>query len=1143
MQTVPSLIGTGTAVAAAATGVVFGQLVEGQIPPPPPHTTPIRNNYAIAEAELNISAYSSRPGTRDSAAAVADIFSPPLSAQFENTTNPTRMPRRMSQTQITSPKASNWRYTSAKQGDVNVVPTAEDVRNSSSSNGSWMRRLSIRPISQHESLQSSIGPDSQSMFSHGSAAPILSPNSITAPQLPPNKLVKRSSTANGTNPGLLDRRSARSQMPTLRRPATSHQRSATLHQLTVEAVQPASKLPSEQPQQTRPRAKTLAVPKLDSGVEISTSEEPRWKSFFHSRITRPTIKSSTKKSDASAKLGAKRLCVEQTGYERAYLITPRAVMTMPVDDEAYDGSLEADTSANAQESPQGSNKTDSPLSGTPSRTPKRSLSIQLGSSSNWMPRNGSIRRRKRGAKTEATVTDQRHTSDPVPVTSNAAPDETGTGVVNLSSTSSKVETDLTAIFQPPHSRKNTPSPLPPLSRLSSFHVDLNRLGSSNGHAKSDDLANASLAPTNNARVNSNASHARTSTVGSSEYHRGFMSGEDDDTTDTPFDSFRTSISARRKTLDSPVESMFDESPPSTSGISKQPKRLSIQEILGPSFDGGNKIMEEDEGLPTPVRRAYGETEAAYRLANFHDDEESQYPVGQSSLSWANRDLGRLSLDDDDDLDWTKDDHDGVYNHLSPPSSMNSRRGSPHPRTALTLNNGNSAQDSYDESPYERPRSNIWDWQEPVSLDKYEGVGLRPKTVHGKQELDMRGGRTASRRGPVPVHIRSQSVPVVPEPIDSSISTKFRTWGKNVSEEWDEDFEFDEALTPGLETDKKAANRLSVIRVPSTIQANQPTVKAHSGQIRELSLLVNDLKRLCRLGRDMNMMSGSSLELWHDAEGIIALCDDGPGNDPSGASPQTPDSDLSDLDSGLSDLDLDLSDERFVDEGFDGSVLDLAEGLGKVTGQMKTAVVKERPQNRRRSVFSPEDDIFGGWLQTDNNAPSEHPITPYGEPVRTRPKPVTFDSLVESMHLWKKQPTEIDDEAGTVNGDVDEQVKQKTKKAANSKDKQGEKKTHYFDTTSLRDLVKRAGELRDSLSDLVRKEDHITSSPIRTPRRDKVRNEDGSPAFTRVFEEPSSTPSRPLPHSRSTNSILTTSSMTSSPSTGMNRRIQMMTAAH
>lgn len=1033
--------------------------------------------------------------------------------------------------QVTSPKSSNRRSIHGKPGDVNATPVTEDLRSSSSSNGSWMRRLSLRPVSQHESSISSLGPDCQSMFSHGSAAPILSPSSITAPQLPPNKLVKRSSAANGATPGLLERRSTRSQMPTLRRPATSHQRSATLHQLTVEAVHPASKLPSEQRQQQgRPRAKTLAVPKLDSAVEISAGADTRWKSFFHSRITRLAVKSSTKRSDHGAQLGDKRLRVDQTAYERAYLITPGAVAAMPAEYEIYDGGVEADTSAIAQDSPQGSNKTDSSRDGTPSRTnsrttPKRSLSIQLGSATNWRSRNGSLRRRKRGSGVEASATDHRHTSDSA--NSKTASDEKGTEALNVSSIPNKVETDLAAIFQPPHSRRNTPSPrpLPPLSRLSSFHVDLHRLGSSGGHAKSDDLTNAGLAP-NSARVTSNASQARTSTVASSEYHRGLTSGEDDDTTDTPFDSLRTTGSGRRKTLDSPVESMFDESPPNTAGIVKQPKRLSIQEILGPSFDVGNKIMEEDEGQPTPVRND-----------DLQDDEESDYLVTQSGAALSARDFGRLSLDDEEDLDWPSDDHDVVYNHLSPPSSMNSRRGSPHPRTALTMVNGNGVLTSGDDNADERPRSNIWDWQEPVSREKHEAVGLRPKTVHGKQELDMRGGRAASRRGHAPVHVRSQSVPVVPEPIlGSKMSTKFPTWGKNVSEDWDDDFEFEEPVNTGSPEDTKAANRLSVIRVPSPIQAQQPTFKAHSGHIREVSLLVNDLKRLCRLGREMGILDGSQ-EMWREAERIITLCEDGPDDSElSATSPENQDSGLFDSDLDLSTPGSNLNDDRFVDEGFDGSILDRTEVVGKFNEQMKTAVIKERPQTRRRSVFSPEDDIFGGWLQTDKEAPLEGSPTPKDEPSVTLNSanvvplegPTYFD---RRQRTDMSQPTDMGYADGTTDGNV------------NGKPKADSKRMKYFDTSSLRDLVKRAGDLRDSLSDLIRKEDRITSSPIRTPRREKVRNEDGSPAFTRVFDDPSSAPTRPLPHSRSTNSILTASSMASSPSTGISRRLQIMTTVN
>jgi hypothetical protein len=101
----------------------------------------------------------------------------------------------------------------------------------------------------------------------------------------------------------------------------------------------------------------------------------------------------------------------------------------------------------------------------------------------------------------------------------------------------------------------------------------------------------------------------------------------------------------------------------------------------------------------------------------------------------------------------------------------------------------------------------------------------------------------------------------------------------------------------------------------------------------------------------------------------------------------------------------------------------------------------------------------------------------------------------------------------------------------------------FDTNSLKELVKRAGDLRDALSDLVRKADHITQSPARTPRRDRGgKNEDGSPAFTRVFDDPTSSPTRKLPQSRSSNSVLSGGSVSASPSNGLSQRMQMMTVS-
>ena len=96
----------------------------------------------------------------------------------------------------------------------------------------------------------------------------------------------------------------------------------------------------------------------------------------------------------------------------------------------------------------------------------------------------------------------------------------------------------------------------------------------------------------------------------------------------------------------------------------------------------------------------------------------------------------------------------------------------------------------------------------------------------------------------------------------------------------------------------------------------------------------------------------------------------------------------------------------------------------------------------------------------------------------------------------------------------------------------------FDTNNLKELVKRAGDLRDGLSELVRREDHITQSPGRTPKHMRP---DGSPAFTRVFDEPTSSPTRRLSHNHNKPG-LGSPSVNTSPSNGMSRRMQMMIAS-
>ncbi|KAI8955417.1 hypothetical protein F4801DRAFT_574592 [Xylaria longipes] len=1110
MQSVPSLIGAGTAVAAAATGLAFGQLAEGE-QQHTPHSSPgsIRRKLV---SDHDFSNYSlSQPGT-GSAVSTAPPLAPdqtvlPLrqSAVLVNAASAqARTARRASQAQITPPKPPASRHSAVRQGDFALAaPIAEDLQGSVSSNGSWMRRFSLRPLSQHGSLRSSIDPDSPSIFSFGSAAPILPTSRDRPSQLPPNKLVKRAPGTNTEDAGFSRRRGSRTQM-TLRRPATSHQRSATLqNQLKPEDLPPLPEFSFDQPK--RPRAKTVGAARQKPVPDPVGNERSRWKSFWHARLYNNSSKTTPLRgTDSHAQPLGRRIRLDQPHTQQVYLVTPNKLM-MNGSEETANGVLHINDSTshtNTNDSPTASEKEPDSVEGTPSKQPKRTISMHFSSPTNWIPRTGSLRRRKRAETTGS----QQHVSAPIANdedetrSSRSIPPEKIQKDVEVT----QAEADLAAIFHPPESNCGPPSPLPPLSRLSSFHLDVNRLGSSSSAAP-DRPDEAIVSPSVSSRVTSHASHTRTleraSTVGSSEYHRGFTSGDDDDTdfkTDTPFDSFRTVASDRKRALDSPLESMFDDSPPSTAGNNSKPKRLSIQEILGPSFDIGNKIMEEDESASTPVGATYEEFEARFRAASIEDDELDQNPM-PSDFS-TNINYSRLSLDDDDDLGWARDDETEFYNHLSPPSTMNSRRGGSRFRTTLGRISGNAKHDVHHGVTRERPRSTVFDWTEPPVHDRREknGFTYRPKTVHGKQELDLRGGRSASRKGFVVAHVRSQSVPVVPDLTETTKSApKFGTWGlgqKNVSEDWDDDFEFDEdAGSTADQTGKKNENGFLML-VPASIQATQPTVKAHSGQIRELSLLVNDLKRLCRLGREMNMLVGSSAKLWHEAKCIINL-----------ASPDE-DTDVTDAET-TDDLDSASIDERFIDHGFDGSSLE----------------VREHPHHgnispsRRRSVFSPDDDIFGTWDHADAEAIVERPRTPEN-PIVEHDSTSVARSVMKSMRKHRKA---FDTEAD--NDDYDN-----FDEHSNG--------TINFDTNSLKELVKRAGDLRDSLSELVRREDHITQSPGRTPKHMRP---DGSPAFTRVFDEPTSSPTRRVSHHNKP--ALNGTSVSTSPSNGMSRRMQMMIA--
>lgn len=812
-----------------------------------------------------------------------------------------------------------------------------------------------------------------------------------------------------------------------------------------------------------------------------------------------------------------RIHLRRGSLPRAFLISPHLISGQTFELVEAEPELEQARSTEAssppEQSPRESNHESSEQSDdTPTRKARRSLSTHFGPPSAWMNRAGSLRRSKRRSGDHSGS--RRFASDPTPSSSQDA--------VHSDSARPRIE----GLFTPPKSAhrdsrkadgftsqdqgRDHPSPIPPLSRLSSFHVDLSRVGPSPPPSAGLQAASPTqLSPTAAPFGAPMPSHSRAvskegaSTLAGSEMSVPGLASGDDDTdykSDVLFDSFRTTDTNKLRMVETPLDTMFDDSFHS----SAKTKRLSIQEILGNSWDADTRIMEEDEGTSTPMR---GLREP--RIADPDGDgDDRATEIAKFQLSMGDR-MGRLSLDTtDDDYDWARDDDEILSNPLSPPTnSLNSRRGpSPPLRSALASISGNSASDSYTTAtPMDRPRSTLFDWSEPSHEKSDDGLS-RPKTAHGKQELDKRGGRLSNRKGFPAVHIRSQSVPVIPDPQDSGNGAqKFRTWAvgnKNTSDDWEDDFDFEEASNAGSGSGSKNLAKGFSKRVPKSIQA---TVKAHSGQIRELSLLVSNLKRLCRQGRQLNLLNGQATSLWKDAENIIAL-----------ASPDEEEPEGIDTNRSLSDFDPSTIDERFLDEGFDASMLDRSEASsdGLEPDIPKNAVVRERQIVRRRSVFSPEDDIFGNNRSLE--PPNTRPHTPQ-TPERVRefhtPEGTVVSSVIAAMEQQRSLPS----------------------RSQESPLKPSQAKLS-FGTNSLQELVKQANSVFHALSDIVRQEELLSMSPQATPMHDRQRR-GGSPAFTRVFSDPDAGSPRHLVKSQKSHSPMPRKSVDSN---GLGQRMQLMT---
>ncbi|CAL3963818.1 hypothetical protein PZA11_001325 [Diplocarpon coronariae] len=1152
MKTVPSLVASST-VGIAAAGLVLGK-PERSSPPRP--SSRKRKAGDLAGVVVHNPSVVSSPFARTSMSTpITDSDSKlPHSPDESSSNRPPTLRQNATSTNTRAEIQSHnrgRRLSMFRHEEAQPHLEEETRRDSLSSRGSWMRRLSTKPNSRNNSPRSSFGTDSQSInLAHGSAAPIrFSPASSPA-RLSPNKLVKATPSGRATS-GPVSSSVSKSQVPTLRRPATSHQRTVTLQQQfrddstsMKEFVQPS----------TSSRLHVIPSSQKDGTPESRHA----WRLYFESRPTKLSKEGATGRSSdggmSNSYSTSRRIILDDN--LRPTLVKPGIIMVSK-DNAAfyYDGSFEIDDELDySGERPLPSTE----MTEEPQKRARRSLSMHFSSPNSWISRYGSLKDNRRGAYDRSG--DKRYSSAPVATlpgrkiftahgttTSRQLPIMEPI-VFQRHSTLSPDDPSPIDPFASSFSRRsrNDSSPSQPLSRLSSLNVDLARLGlssSSSAPRRSSkspvihtDRKSTSVSPTGHASpvsmsitssANSKAPRYseltdRASTLIESDNDlRGFTSGDDDEIdfqSETLYDSLRSGATGSVRSHNAPLDSMFDESPPSLNGHAKS-KKLCIHEMLanGGFQEGYNKIVEEDEGMSTPVEGGKSLQEDNLQTpirASTAGSNDGAFPSSPPSFCLATKDFGRLSLDDEDeDEDWTRDDENlDISNSLSPPSSsLNSRRVSPCFRAALADVTHTGSTSGNSGLAVERPKSNLFDWSEPSSTDKVNltGNSPRPRTAHVNQMADGRGGRAVGRRGPSVLHIRSQSVPVVPDVAGQrdhpNLTPKFGTWGlgaKGVSEDWDGDFEFESNdAEDAHDRDIKMEN--SGMLVPPAIQASQASVVGHVGQIREVCLLVEDLKRLRLLAKEKDLLSGPSATLWKEAEGIIALA--------------IPDEENADLlpprSSASAVLDQDISVDEYHDSGPDAEDLSIPDAPFDVLNRYgrPTGLMYDGNNVRRQSVFSPEDDIFGAGLMS--SAPRRDLLQPSSTSPRHSSMKSSSDiarSVMETMHQHRSTSDPL----------LQNLASQSSNKMP-------------FDTTSLRDLVHRASVLSRTLADLIRKVDGHSQSPEASPKRDS------SPAFTRVFTDPSVSPPKHLLRSHSNNSILS-GSLDGSPTRSLGSRMHMMT---
>nr|POE47659.1 hypothetical protein CFP56_00990 [Quercus suber] len=945
-----------------------------------------------------------------------------------------------------------------------LTPRADDTRLYPGSRPqAWLRRWSSSVSASRDSSAASTSRPSSAAISHSNASITFSHSGSNTPiflhssppSLPPNKLVKRAASTHSSSSSSKPRPGSRLPLPVLKRPATSHQRSLTL----------------------REQLRDSSSDQAPSADQVHHSRDSHWQHYFTPRVEFEERVPGRRRSSTAIPNPIKRIYPQRKHLP--VLVSARELVLpaqVGMDDDVYrsdDDDLQdmlAETASSPLPSrPETRSATNPSLSlngmfpsgqiplwkrpsSSRGKSPANKLTktgrqrlvsepdVTMGSSLSITPESG------RPAKRRDTM------SDKVPRHSN----------YSSSSSSHQYDSRISHPSQPPRTRSAHLSADD--SPLFGTSPDRGSLLPS-GERRTTDIS--ILRP---GRVSATQSEL-TSTTGSDSERQSVGGYSTDNQSDTVFDTIPTQRSNSGK-RGPPIETIFDDSPPPfSSGRSTR-----LRDFLSDgNFPGGERaashrhstIEEEESIVSTPVRsvrdKHVGFTPSS-RTGVQHDFTSSPpAPLdaadpGIDDIDWDVLDMG--PVDESEDHDQTTDLSNPFHSNLV----LDGARAFPFHFGALSrsVNAASTASSPHRNGSGNAEKANLFDWSEQLPSPVHHNSPPRPRTVHGKKDPENRGSRAAGRRPPSGMHARSHSVPVVPD-VDgkrpSVIANKFGTWGvgsKAVTEDWNEDFDFDEASIPMPDASSPDGKRIdSAMFVPKSIREQQENVVANIGLLREWGLLIEELKDLRIRAFALDMISGDGhfARAWKEVDAMIDLADQETEEEtlePRRSPPSSP--------------------------GFDYSAFE--EPLGIAHAEPGNAA---RP---RATVIRAEAPLPNGDVRQNHLS-----IDPHGSPrgnLHTRPRKdseAVARSVIEALQSKRaaSQSTSVDSNATT--------------------------KKLPFDTATLRHIVPYVNGLKRKVKDGLREKEGLYSSP----RRPLVPNEndhdethdddDGEPAFRSIFNDP------------------------------------------